>query len=808
MGEWLNLLDRGVLSSTGLERAFARLFQILETPSLTVALLAAILGAASLLYGRKLHYLFIALGAGALGAAIGSLYAAASSEPLAWLAIPILFLVGASLAIFLLRIGIFLTGGAIAALIAFAFVRGDDLTIPMIAFGLGGLAALLIYDIVILVYTAHFGAGLLTLAVAHAFALLDLGARLNTGGAVDILAGFGFRRLASGATPPEFLLYLILLVGGIVYQIWDNQRPAPAFHQPGPSAAGPATPEPAATAPDRGPADATAGLSGPQMAAGVGVIALVAIAFYLIGVRAGSPSELGEAAEAERVADSHAGPEASWAGDDANCCFGVRNVPDDDVLNVRNSPGANARLNSTLAPDAGGVAVLECVAPDGTPAPRDWIVRRPENAPRNIWCRIRDSVGATGWVNAHYLGADRRTAGATPEEQYPAVCRVGADSYRYRRIVDYYAEINEQDQVNSRYEPIYALGAVLRQDRANFHRFNAPGPNDEGDGLMESAQTRGLFQSARYAKPCERGYADAPAALPRDWAADPRQLGAVLRVQIFETLRGEHILWAYIASPAEAPETPRPPAPEPEPELRIGPLPLVRASAKWEDVTSASLAIDGDEETTYSSGEVHDFQRDPMMWWQVDLGAVRDVRRVRVCWDEVPAFKTIRIRGSMDGEDFDPIIPERRVNVDGRWSEFEMDEDIRYVRIYLSDSGEGGHGMDISEVEVWGVQAGRASGVSPTSPTELALINHCMQTFNLDLSSLTGRRFERTAVGIDDGVLTVIHDSRRVSGQPPRHAARSSPKSCVSTCGTSKSEPGARWTRSASRPFPPAPLSA
>ena len=58
-------------------------------------------------------------------------------------------------------------------------------------------------------------------------------------------------------------------------------------------------------------------------------------------------------------------------------------------------------------------------------------------------------------------------------------------------IVDSYtAEITPQDRVNSRGSALRDVGAILAQDRANFHRFGIRHPGDSPDSTFDNRQAR------------------------------------------------------------------------------------------------------------------------------------------------------------------------------------------------------------------------------------------------------------------------------------------------------------------------------
>ncbi len=63
-----------------------------------------------------------------------------------------------------------------------------------------------------------------------------------------------------------------------------------------------------------------------------------------------------------------------------------------------------------------------------------------------------------------------------------------------RVLADYMARISPQDQVNSQGDRLDTAAAVLRQDRANFHRFDMADEEDEGDDVFTDAHERARFE--------------------------------------------------------------------------------------------------------------------------------------------------------------------------------------------------------------------------------------------------------------------------------------------------------------------------
>lgn len=61
-------------------------------------------------------------------------------------------------------------------------------------------------------------------------------------------------------------------------------------------------------------------------------------------------------------------------------------------------------------------------------------------------------------------------------------------------ITEYYTLLGTMDAYNSRGQPLDDLCAILRQDRANWHRFGKRDNVDNGDPIFGSAETRAQMQ--------------------------------------------------------------------------------------------------------------------------------------------------------------------------------------------------------------------------------------------------------------------------------------------------------------------------
>lgn len=63
-----------------------------------------------------------------------------------------------------------------------------------------------------------------------------------------------------------------------------------------------------------------------------------------------------------------------------------------------------------------------------------------------------------------------------------------------RVLAEYTTRLSAQDHVNSRGDRLASVGAILRQDRANYHRFDQPDAEDEGDDFFDDQHERGQFE--------------------------------------------------------------------------------------------------------------------------------------------------------------------------------------------------------------------------------------------------------------------------------------------------------------------------
>jgi hypothetical protein len=70
-------------------------------------------------------------------------------------------------------------------------------------------------------------------------------------------------------------------------------------------------------------------------------------------------------------------------------------------------------------------------------------------------------------------------------------------------IVNYLADIQRQDLYNSKGVRLSSVEQILRQDRANVHKFKIGSENDTHDRFFDSAANRALLENAELATYCK-----------------------------------------------------------------------------------------------------------------------------------------------------------------------------------------------------------------------------------------------------------------------------------------------------------------
>lgn len=59
----------------------------------------------------------------------------------------------------------------------------------------------------------------------------------------------------------------------------------------------------------------------------------------------------------------------------------------------------------------------------------------------------------------------------------------------------YVAKLGVQDHFNSRGKRLKSAAAIIRQDRANYHKFGKRDAIDEGDSFFNNKKNRGILES-------------------------------------------------------------------------------------------------------------------------------------------------------------------------------------------------------------------------------------------------------------------------------------------------------------------------
>lgn len=84
--------------------------------------------------------------------------------------------------------------------------------------------------------------------------------------------------------------------------------------------------------------------------------------------------------------------------------------------------------------------------------------------------------------------------------------RSGEINYIGSRVVDFLAVIGSRDLSNSKGKPLFTLGAILQQDRANYHKSNRADITDDikdgDDRYFTTLDRRQILSKARYYYDC------------------------------------------------------------------------------------------------------------------------------------------------------------------------------------------------------------------------------------------------------------------------------------------------------------------
>jgi hypothetical protein len=104
----------------------------------------------------------------------------------------------------------------------------------------------------------------------------------------------------------------------------------------------------------------------------------------------------------------------------------------------------------------------------------------------------------------------------------PLLAAIGGPAQAQQLLDTYIAQIGEGDHFNSNGVRLWSAAAIIRQDRANFHRFGIRDPADQPDTFFPDMGNR-----AKLERMIERG------------RSDPRALNAIvygtpiIRVEIY-----------------------------------------------------------------------------------------------------------------------------------------------------------------------------------------------------------------------------------------------------------------------------------
>lgn len=98
-----------------------------------------------------------------------------------------------------------------------------------------------------------------------------------------------------------------------------------------------------------------------------------------------------------------------------------------------------------------------------------------------------------------------------------------AVSAQEQPLESYYAKLNRWDHFNSNGQRLTTAAQIIRQDRANYHKFGRRDPGDEGDSFFRLAANRARLEALIAA-----GHAD-PDTIDRIVNGTP-----TIRVDIFE----------------------------------------------------------------------------------------------------------------------------------------------------------------------------------------------------------------------------------------------------------------------------------
>ncbi len=111
-----------------------------------------------------------------------------------------------------------------------------------------------------------------------------------------------------------------------------------------------------------------------------------------------------------------------------------------------------------------------------------------------------------------------------------AISLIAPNVHAQGLIESYVAFLSEADHFNSNGQRLQSAAAIIRQDRANFHRFGRGDPQDQADSFFASAANREALE-----RMLERGRAT-PGAISRIVNGTP-----LIRVDIYRDSAGPFI---------------------------------------------------------------------------------------------------------------------------------------------------------------------------------------------------------------------------------------------------------------------------
>ena len=140
-----------------------------------------------------------------------------------------------------------------------------------------------------------------------------------------------------------------------------------------------------------------------------------------------------------------------------------------------------------------------------------------------------------------------------------AILAIGAppSAQAQQLIGSYVALLSEADHFNSSGQRLTSAAAIIRQDRANFHRFGIKDPQDEGDAFFADEGNRAALEQM-----LERGRAE-PGVIARIVNGTP-----LIRVEIYRGASGPFIKVTLI----DKQQTNNPPAPSNDVRDYTGPF--------------------------------------------------------------------------------------------------------------------------------------------------------------------------------------------------------------------------------------------